>query len=141
VQQVDLHVVEGDPRDFQPPCEQRPQGDAQVNRPDHDRVPGGEALRVLHTNIRGLDAGGRQQVEPQRFNGDLSLFVAMENQSKPPVDNWRAYVGGQIKVHPIDCAHDNMMDPIPAAKIGKVLARELNREPATSQTPSQRKTT
>ena len=52
-----------------------------------------------------------RKFSPQRFNGDLSLFVAIENQSKPPVDNWRAYVGGQIKVHPIDCAHDNMMDP------------------------------
>jgi nonribosomal peptide synthetase DhbF len=78
---------------------------------------------------------------PGRFNGDLLLFAATENQSKPPVDNWRAYIGGQIKIHPIDCAHDNMMDPIPAAKIGKVLASELEREPATSQTPSQRKTT
>ena len=31
-------------------------------------------------------------------------------------------------MHPIDCAHDNMMDPIPAAKVGNVLASELNRQ-------------
>jgi thioesterase domain-containing protein len=42
-------------------------------------------------------------------------------------------VAGYIKVHPIDCAHDNMMDPEPAEKIGAVLATELGKQPATSQ--------
>jgi thioesterase domain-containing protein len=57
----------------------------------------------------------------------------MVSESKPPVDIWRSYVGGEIKVYPIDCAHDNMMDPIPAEKIGAVLASELGKQPATSQ--------
>jgi len=62
---------------------------------------------------------------PQRFKGDILLFVATESEVTPPVESWRPYVGREIRVHPIDCAHDNMMDPIPAAKIGAVLAREL----------------
>jgi nonribosomal peptide synthetase DhbF len=63
---------------------------------------------------------------PQRFGGDILLFVATESDTKPPVEAWKSYVGREIKVHPIDCAHDNMMDPMPAAKIGDVLAKELD---------------
>ena len=70
---------------------------------------------------------------PQRFRGAISLFVAMVRKSQPPVDIWRSYVAGDIKVHPVDCAHDNMMDPEPAKKIGTVLATELGKQPATSQ--------
>ncbi len=49
---------------------------------------------------------------PQRFRGAMSLFVAMVSEAKPPVEVWRSYVAGEIKIHPIDCAHDNMMDPV-----------------------------
>jgi nonribosomal peptide synthetase DhbF len=65
---------------------------------------------------------------PQKFRGDVLLFVATDSEIKPPVGAWRAYVGREIRVHPIGCAHDNMMDPIPAAKIGAVLAKELEQE-------------
>jgi amino acid adenylation domain-containing protein len=67
---------------------------------------------------------------PQPFNGDVLLFVATESEWKPPIDAWRRYVGGAIAVHPIHCAHDNMMDPEPAEKIGQVLAQYLSAEPA-----------
>jgi thioesterase domain-containing protein len=69
---------------------------------------------------------------PQRFRGAMSLFVAMVSEAKPPVDIWRSYVAGEIKVHPIECAHDNMMDPTPAEKIGGILASELAKQPTTS---------
>jgi thioesterase domain-containing protein len=49
------------------------------------------------------------------------------------VEMWRSHVTGAIKVHPIDCAHDNMMDPVPAEKIGAILADELRGPPATDQ--------
>jgi thioesterase domain-containing protein/acyl carrier protein len=65
---------------------------------------------------------------PQRFRGDILLFVAMDSEVKPPIEAWRSYVGREISVHPIDCAHDNMMDPIPAATIGGVLAKELEQQ-------------
>ena len=75
---------------------------------------------------------------PEPFRGNLSLFVAMVSEHRPPIDNWQPYVAGDIKVHPIDCAHDNMMDPIPAAQVGNVLASELNKQ-ATAQTSRRRK--
>ena len=68
---------------------------------------------------------------PQRFRGAMSLFVAMVSEAKAPIGNWRPFVSGEIKVHPIDCAHDNMMDPIPAEKIGAVLAGELGKQATT----------
>ncbi|MEA3179768.1 MAG: hypothetical protein QOI59_3291, partial [Gammaproteobacteria bacterium] len=77
--------------------------------------------------------------EPQRFRGAMSLFVAMVSEAKPPVELWRSHVAGEIRIHPIDCAHDNMMDPIPAEKIGVVLANELSKQPTTMQNSSQRR--
>jgi len=76
--------------------------------------------------------------EPQRFRGAMTLFVAMVSEAKPPVDIWRSYVSGEIKVHPIDCAHDNMMDPMPAEKVGSVLAKELGAQPAEIKTNQRR---
>ena len=74
-----------------------------------------------------------QTFAPQRFRGPMSLFVATVSQDKPPIEMWRPHVTGEIKVHPIDCAHDNMMDPDPAEKIGAALARELGEQPTTNQ--------
>jgi nonribosomal peptide synthetase DhbF len=71
--------------------------------------------------------------EPQPFRGDVLLFVATDSEWKPPIESWRRHVRGAIAVHPIDCAHDNMMDPGPAEKIGQVLARELNAQPAADK--------
>ncbi|MEI8153544.1 MAG: AMP-binding protein, partial [Hyphomicrobiales bacterium] len=70
---------------------------------------------------------------PQRFHGALSLFVATVSEAKPPVDAWMSYVTGELKIHPIECAHDNMMDPVPAEKIGAVLASELGKQPDAPQ--------
>jgi nonribosomal peptide synthetase DhbF len=64
---------------------------------------------------------------PQRFRGDLLLFVATQGDAKPPHNVWNRYVTGRVKVHRIDCAHETMMEPLPAAKIGSALATELDR--------------
>jgi thioesterase domain-containing protein/acyl carrier protein len=79
-----------------------------------------------------------QTFSPAPFRGGLSLFVAMVSENRPPIDNWQPYISGDIKVHPIDCAHDNMMDPGPAAQIGAVLTAELSRQ-TTAPTSRRRK--
>jgi nonribosomal peptide synthetase DhbF len=79
-----------------------------------------------------------QTFAPELFRGNLSLFVAMVSENRPPIDNWGPHISGDIKVHPIDCAHDNMMDPGPAAQIGAVLTAELSRQ-TTAQTSRRRK--
>jgi nonribosomal peptide synthetase DhbF len=68
---------------------------------------------------------------PQRFDGDILLFVAKEGEPKPPHGIWSPYVGGRIKVRRIDCTHEAMMEPLPAAKIGALLATELGRQRTT----------
>jgi len=65
---------------------------------------------------------------PQRFAGDILLFVATEGEVKPPYEIWSPYVSGRVKVHWIDCTHEAMMDPLPAATIGGVLAIELDKQ-------------
>jgi nonribosomal peptide synthetase DhbF len=76
---------------------------------------------------------------PQRFHGAMSLFVATVSDAKPPVDAWRRHVTGEIKIYPVDCAHDNMMDPGPAERIGTTLAAELGKEPGPAKAPGQRR--
>ena len=70
---------------------------------------------------------------PQRFHGDVMLFVAAQDDVTPPIESWRPYVGGSIDIRPIDCLHKEMMDPVPAAKIGKLLAAELDKQRTTPQ--------
>jgi thioesterase domain-containing protein len=76
---------------------------------------------------------------PQLYRGDMLLFVAAVSEVKPPVEVWRSCVTGEIKVLPIECAHDNMMDPIPAEKVGAAVAAELDRQPTPSQISQQRR--
>jgi nonribosomal peptide synthetase DhbF len=76
---------------------------------------------------------------PQRFRGSMTLFVATVSEAKPPIDQWRPYVSEEIRVHPIDCAHDNMMDPIPAEKVGTIITNELGKKTKPIQVPGQRR--
>jgi thioesterase domain-containing protein len=67
---------------------------------------------------------------PKRFCGDILLFVAADGEADPAVEAWRPYITGRIKIYRIDCTHEAMMDPAPAAQIGGVLASELDKHPA-----------
>jgi nonribosomal peptide synthetase DhbF len=64
---------------------------------------------------------------PEKFDGDLLIFVATQADSKPPTDAWRPYVGGQITIHPVACRHEQMTQPLPLSEIGRVLAIQLER--------------
>src|SRR5262245_8812228 len=70
---------------------------------------------------------------PQQFRGDILLFVATQGEAKPSHEIWTPYVRGEIKVHRIDCTHEAMMDPLPAARIGRILATELDKRRATTK--------
>jgi nonribosomal peptide synthetase DhbF len=62
---------------------------------------------------------------PQPFQGDISLFVAMNSDTTPPIENWRPHVSGRIEVYPIDCSHYKMAEPGPFAQIGVSIAAGL----------------
>ena len=80
-------------------------------------------LQVMRNNSR-LARG----FVPRRFDGNLLLFAATQNEPEPAADRWSPYVSGKIALHEVDCEHVNMMQPAPLAKIGAVLARELDKQ-------------
>jgi thioesterase domain-containing protein len=70
---------------------------------------------------------------PSRFEGDILLFVAANSHAGSPIESWKPYVDGRIRVQEIDCTHDSIMDARLAAKIGRVLATELEKQQTTKQ--------
>jgi nonribosomal peptide synthetase DhbF len=73
---------------------------------------------------------------PKLFQGDILLFVAADVES-PPIEAWKPFVDGHIKVHRIDCTHATMMEPAPVAAIGSILAAELTKSRAPLNPASQ----
>jgi thioesterase domain-containing protein len=65
---------------------------------------------------------------PQRFDGDMLLFTATQDDPAPPADSWKSYVRGRIVIHQVNCEHVQMMRPDALAKIGSVLASEFGRQ-------------
>jgi thioesterase domain-containing protein len=64
---------------------------------------------------------------PRRFTGDLFFFVAAIDRSSdvPPPEVWKDLATGQIITHSIDCVHNQMILPIPASEIGRILSSAL----------------
>jgi nonribosomal peptide synthetase DhbF len=95
-----------------------------------------EAVKnACESNMRIVDT-----FSPERFKGDILLFVAANSHAEPPIESWKPYVEGRIRVHEIDCTHDSIMDALPAGKIGKVLATELDKQRTIKQSPIQWRT-
>ncbi len=89
------------------------------------------ALEEQHVDaIKGVlinNVGLMTNFVPRRFDGDVLLFAAANGEAKPPIDAWGPFVNGDIKIHWVDCTHWTMMDSLPAAKIGSLLASELDK--------------
>ncbi|MDQ3274798.1 MAG: amino acid adenylation domain-containing protein [Actinomycetota bacterium] len=65
--------------------------------------------------------------EPRSFDGDLLFFVAKQQGGEWGVpEAWRPYVTGDIDVREVDSRHATMLDPTPAAEIGRVLAGRIS---------------
>ena len=75
---------------------------------------------------------------PERFDGDLLFFAAVEDSPASPADAWRPDVRGQIKFAQTACRHGNMTDPGPIAQIGQALAIELEKTTQQPNQPNQR---
>ncbi|MCK2220946.1 condensation domain-containing protein [Actinomadura sp. ATCC 31491] len=61
------------------------------------------------------------------FDGDLLFFTASADQGGSGLDpaRWRPYVGGRIEEHAVDCAHYQLADPGPLARVARVLKERL----------------
>ncbi len=84
-----------------------------------------------------------RQYVPGKIDVDLLYFRAVEK--KGDLDGildrspsaWRRFVGGRIEVHELACDHEGVLDPVPAAQIGKTLRQcfsmpRLQRAPMAS---------
>ena len=97
----------------------RREGDILSNLEEHQVTA---ILQVLKHNTHLAS-----NFHPQRYDGDMLLFAATQGEASPPADSWKSYVSGKIAVHEVDCEHVHMMRPTPLAKIGHVLASELDK--------------
>ncbi len=67
--------------------------------------------------------------EPARYPGDVVLVVAGRSRKDwATPESWKSTVDGEIIVHEVDCLHENMMEPGPAAEIGAILETGLPQE-------------
>ena len=98
----------------------RKAGDILSNLEEHQVAA---VIQVLKKNTR-LALNFR----PQQFAGDMLFFAATRGEAPPEVERWTPYVSGKIVVHEVDCEHVHMMKPDALAKIGAVLARELEKQ-------------
>jgi enterobactin synthetase component F len=73
-----------------------------------------------------------RQYVPRKVNLDLLYFHAVETTGD--VDHildrsplaWRPFVGRGFEVHELDCHHEAVLDPGPAAQIGNILQQRLS---------------
>ncbi|MFD0414018.1 amino acid adenylation domain-containing protein [Streptomyces sp. NPDC127108] len=73
---------------------------------------------------------------PGAFDGRMRLFLADHSPWGDVTDKerlWEPYCTGEVAVHRVECAHDDMLDPGPLAEIGPLVAAELARMQAKSE--------
>ncbi|MEU6484915.1 amino acid adenylation domain-containing protein [Streptomyces sp. NPDC046887] len=85
------------------------------------------ALAAVFANNRRLF----EAYEPARHSADLLVLVAEEKRSVPAAELaaraglWRPLVGGRVEHRVIGCEHPHMLQPGPAAEIGRILNEKL----------------
>ncbi|MFG2912774.1 amino acid adenylation domain-containing protein [Kitasatospora sp. NPDC048298] len=66
---------------------------------------------------------------PETFDGGMTLLVATGSLDGQDVriraKTWERYVTGGVDVHPVPCAHADMLGPGPAAAIGRLVEHRL----------------
>ncbi|MGW2255968.1 alpha/beta fold hydrolase, partial [Kitasatospora sp. NPDC001660] len=68
---------------------------------------------------------------PRRFDGELLLFVSTVGTDDPEAQiaasaaAWRPHVTGRITTHPVHAHHGHLLQPEPAAEIGRVILARL----------------
>ncbi|MGB3697055.1 MAG: amino acid adenylation domain-containing protein, partial [Gordonia sp. (in: high G+C Gram-positive bacteria)] len=111
-----------------------------------------EVVEVVRAQIAGMGLFDPEQVQrimdsfssaedvvigyrPDRFDGDLQVFVATADKDDPAVvaQAWRPYVGGEVSQTYVDTHHLGMANPEALAVIGPALAAALD-GPAGHQT-------
>ncbi|MCZ8180253.1 MAG: amino acid adenylation domain-containing protein [Rhizobium sp.] len=80
-------------------------------------------------NMAGRFVPGRVDVDLHFFRaGNVMAAAATRSVIHYAPEAWLPHVGGRIYLRTLDCGHDNMLDPQPAAEVGAVIQAELLRE-------------
>ncbi|WP_460443933.1 amino acid adenylation domain-containing protein [Amycolatopsis cihanbeyliensis] len=68
---------------------------------------------------------------PTVYPGDLFMVVAEQDRAIPDTElatraeRWRPYVDGKIEYRVVGCTHAHMMQPEPAAEVGRIITEKL----------------
>jgi thioesterase domain-containing protein len=95
---------------------------------------------MLHAHLRDASEDGferlmdiaintiplSQAFRPGRFEGDLLLFTSTGGPQLYGQARWAPHVSGAIATHHLECEHDDMLQPVPVAKIGRALRARLD---------------
>ncbi|MFJ2183120.1 amino acid adenylation domain-containing protein [Streptomyces anulatus] len=85
------------------------------------------ALANVFANSRSLFGS----FDPQPLDSDVLVIVAEPDETVPAaelaarVEQWRPFVTGKIEYQTVRCSHPHMMQPEPAAEIGRLIAEKL----------------
>ncbi|MER6031536.1 amino acid adenylation domain-containing protein [Streptomyces sp. NPDC001851] len=65
---------------------------------------------------------------PRLFHGTMVLVVAARRRGEWSVpEAWKQHLDGELEIHEVDCEHHRMLDPLPAARIGGIIAPRIAR--------------
>ncbi|HEY9132927.1 MAG TPA: amino acid adenylation domain-containing protein [Dyella sp.] len=84
-------------------------------------------FEVMRNNL----ALARRHV-PRKLDLDLVYFHATRHLGDPSAvvqhdpEVWRSYIDGRFELHALDCHHEEVLDALPAARIGHVLSQRLD---------------
>lgn len=67
---------------------------------------------------------------PRSVDVDLLYFSATKGDLPVILGHspsaWRAFIGGKVDVHTLDCSHESVLEPIPAGEIGSIVQQRLD---------------
>ncbi|MGW3051679.1 thioesterase domain-containing protein, partial [Kitasatospora sp. NPDC001175] len=98
----------------------------------HSQVEAVQFLRLdqvrnlVDTWVHNVDL--LRQFRPGTFKGNALLFTATtgRTEASPSRDSWDRYVDGVVYKVDVACSHGEMMQPGPAAEIGRVISAALD---------------
>ncbi|MDA3664239.1 amino acid adenylation domain-containing protein [Mycobacterium xenopi] len=64
---------------------------------------------------------------PDVFDGDTVIFTAARSGNHNALQSWRPYITGDIRHHPVDCEHNDMMTPTTLRTYAQQLKDSLQR--------------
>ncbi|MFI1019074.1 thioesterase domain-containing protein, partial [Streptomyces sp. NPDC020965] len=112
-----------------------------LRRENHPLSELGEHGILRFLRVARVHGDLMERFDAGRFDGDMHLFTATRERTPDllteQIGRWEPHVGGELRVHRIDCGHEYLMHPGPQADIGRVVAavlRRLDGDPGAERT-------